>query len=159
MSGVADPILCTSTYDLSETVKVTLLTSLSIAPVPVHVHMRRDARANDQIDFLLFVVDCVASGLLQRGDVLVMDNAAIHKGADILHTLHTVLHAAGITLWFLPTYSPELNPCEFVFAQCKSWLRYHRRMHLPFWYEIARGMAEVTQAHMINCYHKCIWQP
>ncbi len=60
---------------------------------------------------------------------------------------------------FLPTYSPELNPCEFVFAQCKQYLRYHRglRMQHPFWYEIARGFANTTHTHMLNCYVKAIW--
>jgi hypothetical protein len=76
-----------------------------------------------------------------------------------LFPLSLLLRAAGVRMWMLPTYSPELNPCGFVFAQCKKWLRYHRRMQNPFWYEIARGMANTTAQHMRNMYVKSIWNP
>ena len=150
---------CVSEYDLSETMKVSVLTSLSVGSPPVYVDMRSGDRANDAFDFLLLIVHLVQSGVLVQGDVLVLDNAPIHNVVSILHPLHTIITSAGITLWFLPTYSPELNPCEYVFAQSKKWLKCHRRMHLPFWYEIARGMAETTTQHMINCYNKSIWNP
>lgn len=56
-----------------------------------------------------------------RGDTLVVDNARIHKARDIVPTLRAALAAAGVRMLFLPTYSPELNPCELIFAQvCQS---------------------------------------
>ena len=138
---------------------MSLVTSLSVGSPPIHVHMRQGDRANDAFDFLMLMIDLVQSGVLVQGDVVVLDNAPIHNADAILQPLHVLLMSAGITLWFLPTYSPELNPCEFVFGQCKRFLRYHRRMHVPFWYEIARGMSETTKQHMINCYVKSIWNP
>ena len=159
ISGRGDVINSVSSYNLSETIKVSLLTSLFHPSHPFHVDMRRGDRANDQFDFLLFITRCISTNLLIRGDVLVLDNASIHKADNILLPLHMLLNTAGITMWFLPTYSPELNPCEFVFAQCKKYLRYHRRMHLPFWYEITMGLAQTTHMHMYNCYIKSIWNP
>jgi len=50
---------------------------------------------------------------LARGDVLIMDNLPVHKAAGVRHALE----AAGITLLFLPAYSPDLNPIEMVFAK------------------------------------------
>ena len=119
VSGVGEPVQCVSDYDLNGTIKVFLLTSVALNTPPVHVHMRRGG-ANDAFDFLLFIVECVSLGVLVRGDVLVLDNATIHKSVDILQPLFMLMRVAGITLWFLPVYSPELNPCEFVFAQCKK---------------------------------------
>ena len=146
-------------FDRSEVIKVSIMTSLS-QPVnlsPLYVHMRQGGQSNKQLDFLSFVVDCVQSGWLVNGDVLVLDNARIHKAYPIVTPLHMLMQAAA--LWFLPTYSPELNPCEFVFAQSKWWLSYHRRMGMPFWYEVARGIAETSHAQMTNCYNKAIWNP
>jgi hypothetical protein len=159
LSEVGVSINVTSEYDLSETIKVSLLTSVGPNSPPIHVHLRRGGGANNAYSFLTFIVDCVSSGLLVRGDVVVLDNASIHKSVDILFPLFLLMNVAGITLWFLPVYSPELNPCEFVFAQCKKYLRYHRRMHYPFWYEIVRGFANTTPQQVMACYIKSIFNP
>ncbi len=47
----------------------------------------------------------------------VMDNAPIHCAEDMLRVLETILQLANVRMFFLPKYSPELNPCELVFAQ------------------------------------------
>src|ERR1700712_5550732 len=62
---------------------------------------------------------------LARGDVLIMDNLPVHKAAGV----RQALEAAGITLLFLPAYSPDLNPIEMVFAKVKGLLR--KRDHPP----------------------------
>jgi len=56
---------------------------------------------------------------LARGDVLIMDNLPVHKAVGVRHALE----AAGISLLFLPAYSPDLNPIEMVFAKTKALLR------------------------------------
>ena len=43
---------------------------------------------------------------LARGDVLIMDNLPVHKAVGA----RQAVEAAGITLLFLPAYSPGLNP-------------------------------------------------
>jgi len=58
--------------------------------------------------------------------VLVCDNASIHFAAEIQAPLELLLAVTGIRLLFMPTYSPELNPCELVFAQIKNHVRSHR---------------------------------
>ncbi|MDD5275350.1 MAG: transposase [Methylovulum sp.] len=52
---------------------------------------------------------------LPAGSVVVMDNAAFHKREDI----KSRIRAAGHILEFLPTYSPDLNPIEQLWAQLK----------------------------------------
>jgi len=48
--------------------------------------------------------------------VVVMDNAAFHKRADI----RQAIEGAGHVLEFLPPYSPDLNPIEHKWAQAKA---------------------------------------
>jgi transposase len=52
---------------------------------------------------------------LSSGDVVVMDNLGSHKGKAVRH----LIRAAGAKLFFLPRYSPDLNPIEQVFAKLK----------------------------------------
>ena len=48
-----------------------------------------------------------------------MDNLGSHKSAAI----RQIIQAAGARLWFLPPYSPDLNPIEQAFAKIKHWMR------------------------------------
>ncbi|MFZ2101206.1 MAG: IS630 family transposase [Oricola sp.] len=57
--------------------------------------------------------------VLQPGDIVVMDNLGSHKSADV----RRMIRAAGARLWFLPPYSPDLNPIEQAFAKIKHWMR------------------------------------
>ena len=56
---------------------------------------------------------------LSPGDIVVMDNLGSHKSVEIRH----MIRAAGARLWFLPPYSPDLNPIEQTFAKIKHWMR------------------------------------
>ena len=48
--------------------------------------------------------------------VIIMDNASIHH-------LEDMITGVGAIIRFLPPYSPDLNPCEEVFAKMKAFLR------------------------------------
>ncbi len=56
---------------------------------------------------------------LKPGDVVVMDNLGSHKGKAVRQAIRD----AGARLFFLPPYSPDLNPIEQVFAKLKTLLR------------------------------------
>lgn len=53
---------------------------------------------------------------LPSNSVVVMDNAAFHKNK----LMQDQLFLAGVTLEYLPPYSPDLNPIEHKWAQAKS---------------------------------------
>ena len=57
--------------------------------------------------------------VLKSGDIVVMDNLGSHKSA----ALRRMIRAAGARLWYLPPYSPDLNPIEQAFAKIKHWMR------------------------------------
>src|SRR3954467_15150958 len=48
-----------------------------------------------------------------------LDNLGSHKGQAV----RRLIRAAGAKLFFLPRYSPDLNPIEQVFAKLKTLLR------------------------------------
>lgn len=56
---------------------------------------------------------------LKLGDIVVMDNLAAHKRAEV----GLAIEAAGARLLYLPPYSPDLNPIEMAFAKFKAALR------------------------------------
>jgi transposase len=56
---------------------------------------------------------------LKPGDIVVIDNLGSHKGKAV----RRAIRAAGARLFFLPPYSPDLNPIEQVFAKLKTLLR------------------------------------
>ena len=48
-----------------------------------------------------------------------MDNLGSHKSP----TVRQMIRKAGARLWYLPPYSPDLNPIEQAFAKIKHWMR------------------------------------
>jgi putative transposase len=64
-------------------------------------------------------VEKVLLPTLRPGDIVVMDNLGSHKGRAVRHAIRSV----GAKLFFLPKYSPDLNPIEQVFAKLKHLLR------------------------------------
>jgi len=64
-------------------------------------------------------VEQVLAPTLRRGDVVVLDNLAVHKQPAV----RAAVEAAGATLRFLPPYSPDFNPIEMAFAKLKAFMR------------------------------------
>ena len=56
---------------------------------------------------------------LKSGDIVVLDNLSTHKNQDVRDLIESV----GAELWFLPPYSPDLNPIEKMWSKIKSILR------------------------------------
>ncbi len=56
---------------------------------------------------------------LKPGDIVVMDNLAVHKSPQV----DKLIRAAGAEVRFLPAYSPDLNPIEQMWSKIKSVLR------------------------------------
>ena len=56
---------------------------------------------------------------LKIGDIVIMDNLSSHKNISV----RQAIRGAGARLFFLPPYSPDLNPIEQVFSKLKRLLR------------------------------------
>ena len=68
--------------------------------------------------FLLYV-EKVLVPTLRPDDIVIMDNLGSHKAKAV----RRAIRATGARLFFLPKYSPDLNPIEKLFAKLKHWLR------------------------------------
>ena len=64
-------------------------------------------------------VERVLVPTLREGDIVIMDNLGSHKGKAV----RELIRSTGAKLFFLPKYSPDLNPIEQVFAKLKHLLR------------------------------------
>jgi transposase len=64
-------------------------------------------------------VERVLVPTLREGDIVVMDNLGSHKGKVV----RQLIRSTGAKLFFLPKYSPDLNPIEQAFAKLKHLLR------------------------------------
>jgi transposase len=85
--------------------------------------------------------------VLKPGDIVVMDNLGSHKSAAI----RRMIRAAGARLWYLPPYSPDLNPIEQTFAKIKHWMRAaQRRTVEDTWRQIGTLVATIEPDECAN---------
>ena len=68
--------------------------------------------------FLAWVVEGLAP-ILQKGDLVIMDNLATHKVRGVAEAIEAV----GARLLYLPPYSPDFNPIENMWSKIKQILR------------------------------------
>ena len=72
----------------------------------------------DAIVFRGYIERCLAPSL-RAGAIVVMDNLASHKVTGVREAIESV----GASVWYLPPYSPDLNPIEKLWSKVKAWLR------------------------------------
>jgi transposase len=112
-------------------------------------------KSNTAADFLQWVEYLVDNHHLVHGDIFIVDNASVHKAAEIVDRLTEVLDTTGVRMVFLPTYSPELNPCELVFGAVKRHIRANR--HGLLWPAIVSAFAHaVNYTAMVKSYIHCL---
>ena len=105
----------------------------------------------DQSSFLAYV-EQVLTPNLRPGDVVVLDNLAVHKQPEV----QARIEAVGAQLQFLPPYSPDFNPIEQAFAKLKAFLRAARPRsfdHVNALVAVALGL--FTRAECVNYVRNC----
>lgn len=88
--------------------------------------MRRDGRlatlevrgATDELVMLFFIRE-ILSAVMDKGDVVVLDNLSSHKTRQV----REAFAALGVEVWYLPPYSPDLNPIELCWSKFKALLK------------------------------------
>jgi len=74
--------------------------------------------AMDADVFTRYAEQCLAPSL-RPGDLVVMDNLSSHHTKAAIEAIES----AHASVWFLPPYSPDLNPIEKLWSKVKAWLR------------------------------------
>ena len=85
--------------------------------------------------------------LLKPGGIVVLDNLSSHKSQKA----RKAIKAKGAHLFFLPPYSPRLNPIEQVFAKLKTLIRKEEaRTPEDLWKSAGRVLDTFTPAECSN---------
>ena len=74
--------------------------------------------AADTAAFVTYIGE-VLCPTLRHGDIVVMDNLAVHKSPQV----KALVEQRGAEVRFLPAYSPNLNPIEKMWSKIKASLR------------------------------------
>lgn len=92
-------------------------------------------------------VEQVLVPALEPGDIVIMDNLGSHKSAAV----RQMIRAAGARLWFLPSYSPDLNPIEQAFSKIKHWMRdAQKRTVKDTWRYVGHLVSTIKPAECTN---------
>jgi transposase len=94
---------------------MTLIAGLSLQGMTASMIL--DGAANG-VAFETYVEQILVPSLT-AGQIVVMENLSIHKGAKV----RSAIEARGCQLLFLPSYSPDLSPIEEAFSKLKAALR------------------------------------
>jgi len=120
---------------------LTLTAAVRLGGVPEAACLAFDGATNTAC-FETYVERCLAPAL-RPGDVVVMDNLSCHKTAEV----ERLIAAAGAEVWYLPPYSPDLNPIEALFSKLKAALRKAKARTIDGLIEaIGRALRSVTPA-------------
>ena len=89
---------------------------------------------------------------LKPGDIVIMDNLSCHK--DTLS--REMLQQAGAQVWYLPAYSPDLNPIEKMWSKIKACLRkIAARSQDALYKAIAYALDTVTTSNIKGWFQSC----
>ena len=81
-----------------------------------------------------------------------MDNLAAHKNQQVRGLIKSV----GAELWYLPAYSPDLNPIEKMWSKIKSILRTLKaRTEDALIHAIAKALEMVTASDAKGWFESC----
>jgi transposase len=100
----------------------------------------------DGASFLAYIEQILVP-TLRPGDIVIIDNLGSHKGKAV----RRAIRAAGARLFFLPQYSPDLNPIEQLFAKLKTLLRKAAKRTLEAtWRQIGRLLSAFSPHECAN---------
>jgi transposase len=89
---------------------------------------------------------------LRPGDIVIADRLGSHKSEAVRKLIET----CGAELKLLPSYSPDLNPIEQVFAKLKALLRKAApRTRDTLWRTIGQKLSMFSPAECLNYLRHC----
>ena len=129
------------------------------AGVTVLGAMRRDGQlatlevrgATDELVMLAFIRK-ILSAVMRKGDAVVLDNLSSHKTRKV----QDEFAALGVEVWYLPPYSPDLNPIELCWSKFKAILKQAAaRSYDSLSEAISNALKKITAADIKNWTRRC----
>ena len=131
---------------------VTLICSISLRGVGPSMSIEG---SSDGESFSLYLRE-VLWPALRPGQIVVMDNLSVHKGRSV----RELVEARGCRLWFLPAYSPDLNPIEEAFSKTTHLLRKAKARTLEALFEATHlALSAVTAGDARGFFSHCGYGP
>ena len=97
-------------------------------------------------------VEQVLAPALEPGNIVVMDNLSSHKSERVKE----LVEAVGANVWYLPPYSPDLNPIEMMWSKVKEFLRATAARTKEALYEAIRlALQTITTLDIRNWFRTC----
>jgi len=121
--------------------RITLISALSLQGM-IHtriVHNVGEKKGTNAEDFRNFLLDLVPK--IPRGSVLILDNAKIHHANNLGSTWNMLKQTYDIDYFYLPPYSPFLNPIELAFHSLK---------------EAVKGCTFFNRGELLGAIERCI---
>jgi len=126
----------------------TMISSIRLDGTTACMHL---PGAADTEAFVTYVGE-VLCPTLRRGDIVVMDNLAVHKSPRVT----TLIEAVGAEVKFLPAYSPDLNPIEKMWSKIKALLRsYEARTPEELDEAISKAFSKITAKDAMGYFASC----
>ena len=89
---------------------------------------------------------------LEPGTTIIMDNWTVHHGNDVTE----LVESYGCEILYLPTYSPDFNPIEYLFSKIKAFIKKLRPSTLLELMQAFSNAAQaVTLQHIANAFKHC----
>jgi transposase len=128
---------------------VTLISSISLEE-GLGASMSIEGSSDSQ-SFSLYLKEVLCPSL-SGGQIVVMDNLSVHKSRSV----RELIEQRGCELWFLPAYSPDLNPIEEAFSKAKGILKKAKARTLEALFEAtARAVDAVGEADARGYFSHC----
>jgi transposase len=102
----------------------------------------------------LHYVEQILKPRLKPNDIVIMDNLGSHKSDAV----RNIIRSVGAKLFFLPPYSPDLNPIEQAFSKFKHGLRKAKERTIEgLWKRIGTLIPTLTKDECKNYFINAGW--
>lgn len=107
--------------------------------------------ATDQAVMIAFIQE-VLRRAVRFGDCIVLDNLTAHKTVKV----QAEFAALGVEVFYLPPYSPDLNPIEKCWSKLKTYLRQTAaRTYVALSEAVSAGLETITASDAANWSRHC----
>jgi transposase len=102
------------------------------------------SEANLDSQFIKDSLDNFAQKVHQKPYVIVLDNGPIHHGGLVKDEFGR-WEELGLSIFYLPTYSPHLNPIEILWRFCKY--RWLNKVHYKTWSRLKKAILTIFRQY------------
>jgi transposase len=101
-------------------------------------------------DLFIGYIEQYLAPTLNKDDILVLDSCSAHKKYEL-----DAVYEQGASVWFLPRYSPDFNPCENAWSKSKSTLRKKKARDESTLQKAMGASLEFSSSDLLGWFNHC----